>query len=61
MEYIAAFSAALALAEKLAPKIQELFNRGEITFEQQQDLQNRYNRLKAVADGQFTGPEWKEA
>lgn len=60
MEYIQAFNAALALAEILAPKIEELFKSGEITAEQQKELKDRYTALRAKGDSAFTGPGWTE-
>jgi hypothetical protein len=58
---IAAVNAAITLAETLIPRVQELFRKGEITAEQQQEVLRRYNSLKAKADGQFSGPEWQES
>jgi len=59
MEYLLAFQAALALAEKLAPLIQQKVQSGEITAEQQLEARNRYLALRAKGDEAFTGPEWE--
>jgi hypothetical protein len=49
---------ALTVVEALIPKIAELFQKGEITAAQQQEVLAKYQSLKAKADGQFSGPEW---
>lgn len=56
---LAATNAALSLAEKLLPLIDQLAAKGEVTPEQQAELLARYNSLKTQADGQFTGPAWQ--
>ena len=50
---------AIDLVEKLLPAIEQLRAKGEITPEQQQELMDRYQSLKARADGQFSGAHWK--
>ena len=45
------------LVETLAPKITELFNKGEITAEQQTAL---LKRIDGIRSGElFKGPEWQ--
>ena len=53
-----AVNAGLALVDALLPELQKLQLKGEISVEQQQAVLDRYSRLKARADGQFSGPEW---
>ena len=59
MELILALNAALALAEKLMPIIQERMKAGEITPLVQAQARERYLALRAQADAAFTGPEWE--
>lgn len=54
---LALANGALSMVEMLAPKIAELFSKGEITAEQQQLIKDRYAKLHN--GGQFDGPEWK--
>ena len=54
----AALKAALSLAEELSPIVAELAQNGEITVEQQAEVQAAYASLKSRADGQFLGREW---
>lgn len=49
----------LALVEKLLPTLSSLKLSGEITAEQQQAVLDKFNSLRAKADGQFGGPEWE--
>lgn len=58
---VTAASAALKLAEALLPQVQALYQRGQVTLKQQQDLMARYHALKTQAEGQFAGPEWAMA
>jgi hypothetical protein len=59
MELILALNAALALAEKLIPIIQERIRAGEISPEVQTQARERYLALRAQADAAFSGPEWE--
>jgi hypothetical protein len=59
MEEIALISAALALAEKLLPRLDALVKSGQITPAQQQAVRDRYLALRAKADAAFQGPEWE--
>lgn len=54
---IAAIDGAIALIEKLTPLVQHLFQKGDITAEQQQALQSRMADLDKL--DLFSGPEWK--
>lgn len=54
---IAAIDGAIALIEKLAPLIQNLAQKGDITVEQQQKLADRMADLDRL--DLFTGPEWR--
>lgn len=53
---MALLDAGITLVEKLAPKVQELFNNGEITAEQQQTIFDRMNKLRESGFA-FTRPE----
>lgn len=48
---------ALTLIEKMAPVVQQLFQAGEITIEQQKELNDRIKALSA--SDAFSGPEWE--
>jgi hypothetical protein len=50
---------AIDLIEKLLPAIDQLRLKGLITPEQQQQVLDRYQSLRGRADGQFSGPHWK--
>lgn len=52
-------NALLTALEALVPKIQELFKSGNVTKEEQQQVRDRYNALRAAGDSAFTGPEWE--
>ena len=60
MQEILLINAALALAEKLIPRLAALVKSGEITPEQQQAVRDQYAALRAQADAAFTGPEWEQ-
>lgn len=52
-----AFDAAVTLAEKLAPKIQEMFRSGEITVEQQQSRLDKLALMRDPNSSYYKGPE----
>lgn len=54
---IAAIDGAIALIEKLTPLVQHLFQKGEITVEQQQTLAKRMEDLDRL--DLFNAPEWR--
>jgi polyhydroxyalkanoate synthesis regulator phasin len=56
---ISIINASLTLVEQLTPQVKELFQKGDITAEQQKALLDRYNALKANIDAEFSGPEWQ--
>jgi hypothetical protein len=56
---IAAFNAALALIETLAPVVKQAFNSGVITKEQQQEQLAKIDALRR--HDYFTGPAWEVA
>lgn len=56
---IAAIKAVVTLGIDLAPFIQELVAKGQITAQQQADALKIYESLKARDAGQFDGPEWQ--
>lgn len=58
MEELALALAALQLAKKAIPVIEDLFKKGQITKEDQQKVLDDYNALKAAGDAAFTGDEW---
>jgi len=51
-------TAGMSLIEQLIPIINDMRLSGQITAEQQRQVLDRYQSLKARADGQFSGPEW---
>lgn len=53
---MAILNGAISAIEALAPKIKEMFQSGQITVEQQQDLMRR---LDALRTQDYSGPEWK--
>jgi hypothetical protein len=57
MEYLMAFDAAVTLAEKLAPKIQEMFKSGEISVEQQQSRLDKLALMRDPNSSYYKGPE----
>lgn len=59
MEEIALASAAIALVEKLIPKIQEWVKSGQVSPEEQKALFDKYNNLATSLDEMFNGDEWK--
>lgn len=60
MEEVTAFLAALALAEALAPRVEEAVQRGEVTPDQQKQMRDRYEALRARGSDAFKGPGWEE-
>lgn len=56
---LAALNGALQLSTVLLPLVDQLKQTGEVTEAQQAEILAKYNSLKAQADGQFTGPQWK--
>jgi hypothetical protein len=58
MGELALAMAALELAEKLWPRINDAIQRGEVTVEEQAALKARIDSLRARSDGQFRGAEW---
>lgn len=54
-------SAAIAFLKEAIPQVRDMFERGEITKEQQEALLAEYTSLKEKADGQFSGPEWEQS
>ena len=56
---LATANAAIGLVELLIPQIAKLFEKGEITKEQQQEVLKNLQSLKDRAAGQFQGPEWE--
>lgn len=58
MEEIIALNAALALAEKLIPLVDQAVKNGQVTVDAQAELRAKYDALRAKADAAFQGPEW---
>ena len=58
MEEIALALAALQLAKQAIPVLEKLGQSGAITVEQQKEVLDAYNALKAAGDAAFTGDEW---
>lgn len=56
---IAAINAATQLIEVMAPRIEELMRKGEISPEQQAQLMARVQALKS--NDAFSGPEWRKS
>lgn len=54
---IAMIDGFIAMIEKLAPMVQQLAQKGEVTVEQQTALMNRMADLDRLE--LFTGPEWR--
>lgn len=54
---LAAIDGALTLIEKLSPLVQQLFQKGDITIEQQKALKDRMANLNNSE--LFSGPEWQ--
>lgn len=59
MNTVLAINAALTLIEELLPQAEALVQSGQITPAQQQTMLDKYNSLKAKADGQFSGSAWQ--
>lgn len=57
IEYLMLFDASVTLAEKLAPKIQELFKSGQITTEQQQSRLDKLALMRDPNSSYYKGPE----
>jgi hypothetical protein len=55
---IAAINAAITLIESLAPLVQQAVSKGEITVEQQAELDKRIQNLRPGGTA-FAGPEWQ--
>lgn len=49
----------IQLAKQAIPAIEELFRKGEITKEQQQQVKTEYEALRDHLDDAFTGPAWQ--
>jgi hypothetical protein len=58
---LAMASAAMAFLKEAVPQIKEMFNRGEITKEQQDALLAEYQSLRERTEGQFAGKEWEKS
>lgn len=58
MEEILLINAALALVERLAPRVEQWIKQREVGVPEQEAEVARYNSLKARSAGQFRGPEW---
>lgn len=56
---LAVVNAALGLTETLLPKLAELVKSGEVTPEEQNEVLQRFQALKAAAEKNFVGPEWQ--
>ncbi len=56
---LASIKAAIELGIDLAPYIEELVQKGQITPAQQAETLAQYESLKARDAGQFDGPEWQ--
>lgn len=56
---LAAISASIDLTQKLLPMVDQLKASGQITPEQQKAVLDQYASLRARADGQFSGPQWR--
>lgn len=56
---LAAFNAAIALANILLPRVLDAMKKGEVPVEQQQTVRNNYEALRAAGAQAFTGPEWE--
>ncbi len=52
---------ALSMLEQLSPKIQALFQTGQITPEQQSALLKRYAELLTNSVASFAGHEWTKS
>lgn len=61
MEYIALLSGIIALANEAIPQVRAMFDRGEITKEQQEKLLADYQNLRDNLDDFFSGPEWEKS
>lgn len=59
MNYLILANALMTALEQLVPKIQGLVKSGDVTKEEQQQVRDRYNALRAAGDSAFTGPEWE--
>jgi hypothetical protein len=56
---ITVVSSSMKLVEKLLPVIDDLFQSGQITAEQQQQVRSQYESLKTQSEGQFSQPHWQ--
>lgn len=54
---IAIIDGLISMIEKLAPMVQQLASKGEVTVEQQQALMQRMEDLNKL--DLFSGPEWR--
>lgn len=54
---LAAIDGAITLIEKLSPLVAQLFQKGDITVEQQKVLKDRLDALSNP--DLFSGPEWQ--
>lgn len=59
LEYIALANAAVSILETVVPKVQAAVSKGEITVDQQADLQKRIDALRP-GGAAFSGPEWQK-
>lgn len=56
---IAVINGSLKLAEDLIPVLHGMVARGEVTVAEQLAVREKYESLKAKADGQFQGDHWQ--
>lgn len=57
--YLQAALAAMTLIEELLPIIGDRVKSGTVTAAAQAELLNKFESLKARANGEFEGPHWK--
>lgn len=60
MAILAAIDASVTLVEKLAPMIQAMAAKGEITVEEQQGVWDRINSLRTQQAGEYQNDGWKQ-
>lgn len=56
---LAAVNASLALAEQLLPLVAKLRASGEVSVDQQKEVEAKLESLRARAAGEFSAPHWK--
>lgn len=59
MEALALALGVLQLGKQVIPLVQQLFQKGQITADQQKKILKEYNDLKAAGDAAFSGEEWQ--